>query len=118
MIPDVDALPILALTYGPNIAVTLLGGHLLQVTVTDNVAFAFTNPTGALTPGALVLLRIINASGGAHGAGTFGTNYRVSANVPVIATGFSRTIGFLWTGIVAPGAGLVEVFRTAADVPN
>jgi hypothetical protein len=116
--PDGDTLPVVALTYGPLIPVTLLGGHLLQVTITDGVAFAFVNPTGALTPGALVLLRYINASGVAHGAGTFGTNYRVSAAVAAVATGFSRTIGFLWTGIVAPGAGLVEVFRTAADVPN
>lgn len=102
-----------ALTYGPSIAVTMLGGTLLQVTVTDNVAFAFANPSGALSPGALVLIRIINASGGAHGAGTFGTAYKVSANVPAIANGNSRTIAFLWTGAL-----LVEVFRTAADVPN
>jgi hypothetical protein len=112
-VSELLSLPVRALTYGPNIAVTLLGGHILQVTVTDAVAFAFTNPTGALTPGGLVLLRIINASGGAHGAGTFGTAYKVSANVPVIGNGQSRTIGFIWTGAL-----LVECFRTAADVPN
>lgn len=107
------ALPPVRLNYGPSIPVTLLGGTLLQVTVTDAVAFAFANPSGALAPGALVLLRIINASGGVHGAGTFGANYRVSAAVPAIANGQSRTIAFLWTGAL-----LVEVFRTAADVPN
>jgi len=107
------------LTYGPIIQVPLLGGTLLQVTVTDAVAFLFANPAGALAPGALVLLRIINTSGGAHGAGTFGTNYRVvGAAIPAIATAFSRTLGFMWTGITGAGAGMVEVFRTAADVPN
>jgi len=110
----IDSLPVVPLTYGPLIPVTLLGGTILQVTITDNVAFVFNNPTGALTPGAAVLLRYINASGGAHGAGTFGTNYRVSAaNPAAVANGFSRTIGFIW---IAPL--LVEIFRTAADVPN
>lgn len=111
--PTLFSLRPVTLTYGPAIPVTLLGGTLLVVTVTDAVAFVFNNPAGSLAPGALVLLTIRNTSGGAHGAGTFGTNYRVSAAVPAIATGNSRTIAFVWNGAI-----LVEVFRTAADVPN
>lgn len=100
------------LTYGPLIPVTLLGGTLLVVTVTDAVAFVFNNPSGALAQGALLTLLIRNTSGGAHGAGTFGTAYRVAAAVPAIATGNTRAILFLWNGAL-----LVELARGATDVP-
>jgi hypothetical protein len=110
--PTLFSLRPVTLTYGPSIPVTLLGGTLLTVTVTDAVAFVFANPTGSLSPGALVVLLIRNTSGGAHGAGTFGTNYRVAAAVPAIATANSRAILFEWTGAL-----MVELVRGATDVP-
>lgn len=104
-----------ALVYGPSIAVDASAGNQFVVTVTDGVAFAFANPTfpPGTTFGQQITITIRNASGGALGAGTFGTAYKVSGNVAATTTGNSRTIAFVWNG-----TNWIEIFRTAADVAN
>lgn len=97
----------------PTIDATL--GNNFVVTVTDNVAFVIAAPLNPPPSGLFqtIQLTIRNASGGAHGAGTWNAVFKTSGNVPAIATGFSRTFGFVWNG-----TNWVETFRTAADVAN
>jgi hypothetical protein len=86
------------------------------VTITDGVAFVVAVP---LNPPATGLSQDIsitfrNASGGAHGAGTWNAVFKTQATVfAAIANGFSRTIFFRWNG-----TNWVELVRTAADVAN
>jgi hypothetical protein len=108
--------PVVPLVYGAAVAVPAGMGTFFTLTVTDGSAFVLGAPTGGptlITNGELIYLRIVNASGGALGAGTFNAAYKVTGNVPAIANGFNRTIAFQSNGAV-----WTEVFRTAADVPN
>lgn len=104
-----------ALTYGAAIALNAALGNEFVFTITDANAFVLSNPTNAPTSGdQVILVTYKNASGGAHGAGTFGTLYKVSnANFAAVANGFNRTIAFRWDG-----TNWVEIWRTAADVAN
>lgn len=103
------------LVYGPTIAVDLSQSNIMVVTITDGVAFVTSNPTG--TPDTTfdqeVTILYRNTSGGAIGAGTFGTLYKVAGNVPAIANGDSRAIHFLWNG-----TNMIELWRGATDIPN
>lgn len=103
------------LTYGPAIALNASLGNEFVFSITDAVAFVVSNPTNPPPTGKdqVILITYRNISGGAHGAGTFGALYLVSAALAAVATGFSRTIAFRWNG-----TNWVEVWRTAADVAN
>lgn len=72
-------------------------GAIGIVAINNNVAFVLANPTNAKT-GAIIRYTIQNTSGAPLGAGTFGTAFKATANVPVIATGFNRTISFYFNG--------------------
>lgn len=105
------------LVFGATIPVDLSGSTVKTLDLTTNAAFQFLNPalvgpTAVLVP-RLVIFRIRNVSGGAHGAGTFDTLYRVAGNVSATANNNGRSIVFLWTGAL-----MVEVVRGAADIPN
>lgn len=103
------------LTYGPSIAVDASLGNEFVVTITDGVAFVTANPTNAPAAGLdqIIIITYKNGSGGAHGAGTFDTLYKVSANLAAIADTKNRSIAFRWDG-----TNWVELWRTAADVAN
>lgn len=103
------------LTYGTSIAIDASLGNEFVVTVTDAVAFAFAAPTNPPPSGKdqIIYITVKNASGGAHGAGTFNAVFLTSAALAAIATGKNRTIAFRWDG-----TNWVEIFRTAADVSN
>lgn len=103
------------LTYGPTIAVDVSLGDEFVVTITDAVAFVLSNPTNAPPTGfdQIITVTFKNGSGGAHGAGTFGTLYKTSANLAAIADTKNRSIAFRWDG-----TNWVELYRTAADVAN
>lgn len=109
------ATPVTVLTYGPLIAIDLSLGNNFTFTITDAVAFVLSNPTnGPTVHGMEFTVTYKNTSGGAHGAGTFGTLYKLSnANFAAVATAKNRTITFWWDGTNA-----IEVVRTAADVDN
>jgi len=103
------------LTYGVTVATDLsLGNHFI-LTVTDTVAFTISNPTQKVA-GKRVTYTIKNTSGGAMGAITWGTDFKMSAFTNP-ATGNSRSIDFVCQKV---GASLfmVEVMKSAADVPN
>lgn len=105
-----------ALTYGPSIAIDASLGNDFVVTITDNVAFAVAAPTNTPPSGFCqdISITFRNASGGAHGAGTFNAVFKTQATAfPAIATGQSRTVFFRWNG-----TNWVELVRTAADVAN
>lgn len=104
------------LTYGPSIAIDASLGNEFVVTITDNVAFAIAAPTNTPPTGfaQVITLTFRNASGGAHGAGTFNAVFKTpAAGFPAIATGFSRSFQYRWNG-----TNWVETFRSAADVAN
>jgi hypothetical protein len=104
------------LVYGAAIAIDASVGNNFQVSITDGVAFVVSAPTNPPETGRsqLMSIKFKNTSGGAHGAGTWNAIFKTQAAVfPAIATGFSRTVQFIWDG-----TNWVEVGRSAADVAN
>lgn len=101
--------------YGVAPIINAALGNEFVVTVTDAVAFAFGVPLNPPAAGLdqVIVLTIRNASGGAHGAGTFNAIFKTSAAVPAIANANSRSFCFRWNGV-----NWVEFYRTAADVAN
>lgn len=99
-------------TYGAAVAIATKGepGEFV-ITPTDGVAFTISNPTTPVV-GARLTIRIINSTGGALGAITWDTAYKLAAWTSP-ATGFSRSIDFQYDG-----AHWIEVSRTPSDVPN
>jgi hypothetical protein len=102
-----------ALTFGAAVPVSILATTDLFINLATNAAFQFSNATGPSVP-ALVILRISNTAGVAHGAGTFDTKWKVTGNVTAIATANQRVYLFLWDGVDT----MIEISRGAADVPN
>lgn len=86
-------------------------GTEFDVTATNGVAFTVTNPSNAFD-GCRITITIRNTSGGALGAVTWDTLYKLAAWTSP-ATAFSRSIDFKYNG-----TNWIEVARTAADVPN
>lgn len=101
------------LTYGASIATNAALGNVFKVSITDAVAFDFAAPTNppSSSEGQRITYLITNASGGAHGAGTFNAIFKTAGNLPAIANNKQRAIVFEWNG-----ANWVEVTRGAADV--
>ena len=106
--------PVTTLAYSAAPVMNASLSNAFVMTVSDGVAFVIGAPINP-PPGVgmRLALTIRNASGGAHGAGTWNAIFKTSGNVPAIANGFSRTFEFQWNG-----TNWVEVFRTAADVAN
>jgi hypothetical protein len=109
--------PLVTVTYGAAPAIDASLGNLFVMTITDNVAFVFaapTNPPAVAGQSQEITITCRNASGGAHGAGTWNAVFKTQATVfPAIATGFSRSIRFRWNG-----TNWVEMWRSAADIAN
>lgn len=106
---------LVTVTYSAAPVVDLSQGNHFVMTITDNVAFVFGAPTNTPTTGEQFwTITCRNTSGGAHGAGTWNAVFKTQATVfPAIATGFSRTIAFIWNG-----TNHVECWRSAADIAN
>jgi hypothetical protein len=108
--------PLTTLVYGPSIAIDASLANLFVVTITDAVAFVTAAPTNPPAGSASQVITITyrNASGGAHGAGTWNAIFKTQATVfSAIANGFSRSMSFRWNG-----TNWVELVRTAADIAN
>lgn len=97
--------------YGPAVAIDASLGNEFDITATNGVAFTVSNPTNAVD-GELITITIRNTSGGALGAVTWDTLYKLAAWTSP-ATGFSRSITFKYNG-----TNWVEISRTTVDVPN
>ncbi len=94
----------------------------VSVTPNNGAGFTINNPGGpngnGTYAGCRVDYRIINASGGACGAITFGANIRTAGSWPVGGAGSPGNGKEQRIGLEADASGLVwhEVYRTAADV--
>lgn len=105
------ASPLVAPAYGASVAVNALLGTDFNIVVTDGNPFTVNNPTN-LVSGQHLYITIKNTSGGALGAVTWSSAYKLSAWTQP-ANGFSRSIQYRYDG-----TNLIEIARTPADVPN
>jgi hypothetical protein len=86
-------------------------GNEFEVTATNGTAFSISNPTDPVD-GQRITLRIINTSGGALGAVTFGTQYKMSTWTQP-ATGFNRSVDLEYNG-----TNWYQISQTGVDIPN
>lgn len=100
------------ITYSASMTPALDLGNQQVITATNNTAFTINAPTGAGT-GNRWNLMIRNTSGAGLGAATFNAVFKLGAAWTQPATGFSRSIQFVFDG-----TNHVEIGRTAADVAN
>lgn len=99
------------LTYSATIATDASLGNIFSITANNGTAFTISNPTNLVT-GQRVLYTIRNTSGGALGAITWGGTFKMAAWVSP-ATANSRSTEFVYDG-----TNLVQLWQSAADVPN
>lgn len=105
------ALRLVTVEYTATPAIDAGAGNVFEITPTDNVAFVIQNPTNP-SPGQRISIFIINTTGGAIGALTFGTLYRISAAaITQPATAFNRLWEFTFEGTVwrESGARTIDV---------
>lgn len=105
----------IALVQAATVVIDASLGNDFFLPLTTNAAFILGNPSNPPPTGQEQTIRITvsNTVGGAHGAGTLGTLYKTSGNIPAIADTFNRTFAYRWNG-----TNWVEIFQTAADVAN
>ena len=101
----------ITITYSASMTPSAVAGDNQTITATNGTAFTINAPTGPQA-GQRLTITIRNTSGGALGAATWNAVFKMAAWTQP-ATGFSRSIAFLYTG-----SAWVEVSRTTADVPN
>lgn len=116
---------LIEMPYGTDVIVkgglgVATGTTVYRVTVTNTTAFTLeiaaptdsTNPS-YMTRGQVFGVMVKNTSGGVITINVSSKFKLSGAAFPVPATGYSRTVTFVWDGTNA-----VEISRTAADVPN
>jgi hypothetical protein len=101
-------------TYSTSITPDLRTGNHRTITITDGVAFAINAPTGPYFDGMEVTFTIINSAGGAHGAITWNTVWKLAGALAAIANGSNKSVTFRFSGTT----NFYEVCRSAADVAN
>jgi hypothetical protein len=101
-------------TYSTSITPDLRTGNHRTITITDGVAFAINAPTGPYFDGMEVTFTIINSSGGAHGAITWNTVWKLAGALAAIANGSNKTVTFRFSGTT----NFYEASRSPADVAN
>lgn len=109
-------------TYGAGITIDTTLGTDFIITATNGTAFSFGNPANCGTAscaGGRLTLTIVNSSGGALGAVTFGANYRVACWSPP-ANGSSRTLTFETdgTGVWTQVSGATQDVSTSGTPAN
>lgn len=105
-------LSIVDLLYSASMTPDLALGNTQRVTINNGTAMTINAPLNAY-PGALMCIMLKNISGGAAGALTLNAIFKIGAAWTQAATGFSRSIWFMYDGV-----NWIEVGRTAADVAN
>jgi hypothetical protein len=96
--------------YSASMNINAALGNVFVITATNNTPFTINNPTNSQV-GQVITIQIRNASGGALGTLTWGSNFR-AANTTQPANGTSRSRTFVYYGSewveLAPGT----------DIPN
>lgn len=98
------------LVYSASIAVDASTGSYFKVTATNGSAFTIQSPTSMYT-GQQITFDILNSSGGALGAITWGGDFALAGSFTNPANTKRRTISFVYDG-----AKWVETGRAAADI--
>jgi hypothetical protein len=100
-----------ALTYGATVNTNAAAGSKFKITATNGTAFTIANPTNPVA-GMELVYTILNSSGGAMGAVTWGAAFKLDA------TGFvnpantkQKTIRFMYDG-----TNWIQVGATSADI--
>jgi hypothetical protein len=104
--------PLVAPNYDASIDIDAAAGSTFLIVATNNAIFTVANPTNP-TSGQQIRIRIKNTSGGALGAVTWDTAFKLGAAWTSPANGYSRSIDFEYNG-----TNWVEATRSAADVAN
>lgn len=99
------------LTYSATIATDVREGSHFTITATNGTAFTISDPTNPVVAKRIVYT-IRNNSGGAMGAITWGSAFKLAAFTNP-ANGNSRSIEFAYNG-----TSWIEISRATADVPN
>jgi len=99
------------LTYSASIAIDARASTYFRLIVTNGSAFTFQNPT-FLAPGQPLFLDILNSSGGAMGAITWGSFFQRDASWANPANTKRRVIGFTAVSI----SSLVQVAPATGDM--
>jgi hypothetical protein len=110
-VATIGASALVAPTYGATNTIDVSLGTDFNLIVTDGNAFTVSNPINAVS-GQHLFITIKNTSGGALGAVTWSSAYKLSAWTSP-ANGFSRSIEYRYDG-----TNFIELARTAADIPN
>jgi hypothetical protein len=100
-------------TYSASMTFDLKESNMFEITPTNAVAFTINNPANAIG-GNKFTIWIINTTGGALGAATFGASMRLAGAWVQPATGFRRHIAFE----VGTNGVMYEVSRNAVDLAN
>jgi len=108
---------LVTLTYGATITPNLRQGNVFVITITDANPFTIANPSAGGTDGQTFRFVLVNASGGAHGTLSWGSQYkRVGSTSLTVANGSNQTIEFTDAG--GGSSVFYESFRSSGDVPN
>lgn len=108
--PRASRVPV-TVTYSASMQFEAGLGNIFEITATNGTAFSISNPLDPVI-GQRITLRIINTSGGALGAVTFGTQFKMSAWTQP-ATGNSRSVDLEYNG-----TNWYQVAQTGVDIPN
>jgi hypothetical protein len=105
-----------ATTYlnGNLVSATANGIYRINVTAGTSWTLSYHNPiSGYFVRGQVLTMQIRNTSGGAIASPTLPGTFKTAGALVMPATGYSRSYTMFWDG-----TNLVEISRTAADVPN
>lgn len=108
---------LVTLTYGTTVTPALKDGNVFLIDVTNGTAFTIANPSNENGDGADFTIIVKNSSGGAHGAITWGSRYKLAGGTSVtVATGKNQSITFVDAG--GASSAYYEISRTNGDVAN
>jgi hypothetical protein len=102
------------ITYAASMTPDATVGNVFVIAANNGTAFSIGAPSGSPTQAMQITIRIKNSSGGALGAATWDSHYKMAAWTQP-AAGFSRSIIFTYE--VATGF-WIETSRTTVDIPN
>ena len=101
---------VVTLTYGATIATDINLGSVFKIAATNGIAFTISNPSNPVAA-RTIAYDILNSSGGAMGAITWGAAFLLAGAFTNPANTKRRTISFYYDG-----TNWVETNRAAGDI--